>query len=140
ATAASLRLEFHAASNALGEYGLIDDVMLAPGTIATYVPGGRPGLFTFLAPATSRLQLLRDPFAAAGGRIGMWALGLDLAASRPVLGYGLGSEAELASIYAAERVRRPLEHFHSFYLRLLLEGGAVLLASVLILFGYLLVG
>src|SRR5690606_33605217 len=58
----------------------------------------------------------------------------------PVLGYGLGSEAALAEKYAAERVRRPLEHFHSFYLRMLLEGGAILLASVLILLGHLVVG
>jgi len=140
ATADSLRLEFQPGSGALGEYGLLDDVMLAATSTATYVPGQRPGLFTFLTPATSRLQLLRQPFAAAGGRIGMWALGLDLAAARPILGYGPGSEAALAEEYAAERVRRPLEHFHSLYLRLLLEGGALLLASVLVLFGYVLVG
>src|SRR5690606_7264254 len=56
-----------------------------------------------------------------------------LAAARPVLGYGLGSSQAIADEYAGERVRRPLEHFHSLYVQLLVEGGAVLLATFLLL-------
>lgn len=63
----------------------------------------------------------------------MWLLGLEVAAARPVLGYGLGMEGEIAQMYAHEAIRRTLQHFHSFYLRVLIEGGSVLLATVLVL-------
>src|SRR5690606_9554442 len=97
-----------------------------------------PGLFTPLAPTLARLELLRRPLETSGGRVGMWLLGLDLAAARPVLGHGLGSGQALAEEHGAERVRRPLDHFHSLYVQLLVEGGAVLFATFLVLAGGLL--
>ncbi|MFO7546527.1 MAG: O-antigen ligase family protein [Trueperaceae bacterium] len=139
-----LRLEFHASGAAVGVYGLVDNVSLVPepldGAVAgpvlatdTYVPGPRPSIRTWLSPTTQRLRALTDPATAEGGRISMWLLGLDVAAARPVLGYGLGMEAEVARMYAHQSIRRTLQHFHSFYLRLLIEGGAVLLATVLVI-------
>ena len=93
AGAIRLRLTLQAKGAGAGAYGLVDDVQLERGARATaYVPGRRPGLATLLRPVTARLETLRDPEAVAGGRLGMWQLGLELAAARPVLGYGPGSE------------------------------------------------
>lgn len=74
---------------------------------------------------------LRDPLGASGGRIGMWAFSLRLAAARPVLGYGFGVVDELVRPQAPRFTAFPLEHPHSFYLQLLLQGGSALLVAVL---------
>lgn len=135
--AARLSLELQIRGGA-GAYGLVDDLMLASTSTTAYVPGRRPGLFTPLAPTLARLELLRRPLETSGGRVGMWYLGLDLASARPVLGHGLGSSHALADEHAARRVRQPLEHFHSLYVQLLVEGGSVLFAAFLVLTGGLL--
>lgn len=139
-----LHLDFVSSGTTVGPYGWVDDVSLVlephgigdAGAVVdrdVYVPGPRPSLRTWLSPATQRLRELTDLSTAEGGRVAMWLLGLEVAAARPVLGYGLGMEGEIAQMYAHEAIRRTLQHFHSFYLRVLIEGGSVLLATVLVL-------
>ncbi len=129
----AIGLEFQTAGSGTGAYGWIDDVSLVPGAVPAglpYVAGSRPGLRDLVAPAGRRLGALADPASADGGRMAMWLVGLDVASARPILGYGPGTEATVARTYASRAIRRSLLHFHSFYLRLLIEGGAVLLATV----------
>lgn len=108
---------------------------------AGYVPGQGPGLFGWAQPAVRRLEVFaNDPTGASGGRLAMWLLGVDLAQARPVLGYGPGSEVAVADTFAASRIATPLDHFHSLYVKVLLEGGVVLLGALLVLLGGLVAG
>lgn len=61
----------------------------------------------------------------------MWYFSLELASLRPFLGYGFGVVEHLVQPEAPRYVADPLPHPHSFYLQLLLEGGALLLVAVL---------
>lgn len=61
----------------------------------------------------------------------MWYFSLELAPLRPFLRYGFGVVEHLVQPEAPRYVADPLPHPHSFYLQLLLEGGALLLVAVL---------
>ncbi len=116
----------------LGTYGLVDAIEIERGDSATeYVPGPSAGLRAYLGPLVPRLLALRDPLAASGGRISMWYFRLELASLRPFLGYGFGVVEHLVQPEAPRYVADPLPHPHSFYLQLLLEGGALLLVAIL---------
>lgn len=141
AATAAIGLEFQAVGSGTGAYGWIDDISLVPGVAPadqSYVAGPRPGLRVLTAPASQRFRALADPASADGGRMAMWLVGLDVASARPILGYGPGTEATVAQTYASRAIRRSLLHFHSFYLRLLIEGGVALLATVLVVIARLL--
>lgn len=131
--AATLAVILGSASRTTGAYGLVDAFQLQRGSTATpYAAGGRPGLASLLAPVIQRARLaLRDPAVASGGRLQTWWAGVQIAAARPVLGYGPGSGVRVDKEYALDYVPRPLDHFHSFYLKLLIEGGSVTLAAFL---------
>lgn len=122
-------------SKELGVYGDLDALQLERGGEASpYVPGPSAGLRAYLGPLVPRLLAMRDPLAASGGRISMWYFSLQLARARPFLGYGFGVVEHLVRPEAPRHVLDPLKHPHSFYLELLLEGGALLLVSVMGLF------
>lgn len=127
-----LRLTIGNDTRELGTYGLVDAIQIERGDSATeYVPGPSAGLRAYLGPLVPRLLALRDPLTASGGRISMWYFSLELASLRPFLGYGFGVVEHLAQPEAPRYVADPLPHPHSFYLQLLLEGGALLLVAVL---------
>lgn len=131
--AATLTLAVIGPAATTGSYGEVDAFQLERGARATpYTAGDRPGLGVFLAPVTSRVaSFLRDPEGASVDRLGMWWAGLQLAALRPILGYGPGSEVRVVRRYALDYYPRPLDHFHDFYLKMLIEGGSVTLAAFL---------
>ncbi len=132
ARSASLRLVIADDAGDTGTYGDVTAFQLEKGTSATpYVPGPRPGLGALAGPVLTRWLVLRDPTEASGGRLSMWWFGLQIASYRPVLGYGPGSELRLVEQYALDYVPRPLAHLHSFYLKMLVEGGSVTLAALL---------
>ena len=132
ARAASLKLMIADDAGKTGSYGDVTAFQLEDGATATpYVAGPRPGLAALVGPLATRWLALRDPTQASGGRVSMWWFGLQLASYRPVLGYGPGSELRLVKRYALDYVPRPLTHLHSFYLKMLVEGGSVTLAALL---------
>lgn len=112
-------------------YGEVDAFQLERGTIATsYVPGATSWLSGTRWPLLHRWLALDHPAAATGGRLTMWRFGLRLASHRPLLGYGPGSEVPLVTTYNASHTPLPLDHLHSFYLKMLVEGGALSLAAL----------
>jgi hypothetical protein len=132
ARSASLTLVIADDAGGTGSYGDVTALQLEKGASATpYVPGPRPGLGVLAGPVLTRWLALRDPTQASGGRLSMWWFGLQLASYRPVLGYGPGTELRLVKRYALDYVPRPLTHLHSFYLKMLVEGGSVTLAALL---------
>ena len=132
ARSASLKLVIADDAGNTGTYGDVTAFQLQDGASATpYVPGPRPGLRSLAGPLLTRWLALRDPTQASGGRLSMWWFGLQLASYRPVLGYGPGTELSLVKKYALDYVPRPLTHLHSFYLKMLVEGGSVTLAALL---------
>lgn len=127
-----LSITIAADSRDVGAFGLVDAIQLEAGTAATpYRAGPSAGIRAYLGPLVPRLLALRDPIAASGGRISMWHFSLQLAAARPFLGYGFGVVEHLVAPQAPRYVADPLNHPHSFYLQLLLEGGTLLLMAVL---------
>lgn len=133
AGATSLRLEVADDGRRTGPYGEVTAVQLERGTaMGAYVPGPRPGLSAFFGPVAKRVLALQDPTQASGGRLSMWWFGVQLASYRPVLGYGPGSELRLVKQYALDYIPRPLAHLHSLYLKVLVEGGSVTLAALLV--------
>lgn len=129
---AELSITVAADSRDVGAYGLVDAIQVEAGTAATpYRAGPSAGVRAYLGPLVPRLLGLRDPIAASGGRISMWHFSLQFAAARPFLGYGFGVVEHLVAQQAPRYVADPLNHPHSFYLQLLLEGGTLLLMAVL---------
>jgi O-antigen ligase len=94
-------------------------------------------LATLLLPqsVTARVISLQDPLQIQGDRLHMWEMALTIARDKPVFGHGFGAWRELALVVDPHFNLRDLPHPHSLYLELLIDGGAVLLASVLIWLG-----
>lgn len=127
-----LRLSIVSASAIAGKYGLIDSIQCERGSrVTSYVPGRATGIGAFFRPVWTRITALRHPITAAGGRLPMWWLGLVLAAKRPVLGYGPGTEIVLVRELGPNILYKSFSHLHSFYLKMLVEGGSLALATVL---------
>lgn len=118
----------------LGACGYVNSLQLEEGAKATpYVPGRRPGVADLFRPLIHRTErAFRRPIGSLRGRIAMWRAGFRIASVRPLLGYGPGSGAVLARNVAARYDGQPLTHFHSLYLKVLLEGGVATLIPLLI--------
>ena len=122
----------------LGSYGWLDAVQLERGAEASpYLPGPPPEPWDYLGPLAPRLAQLLEPGRSSGGRLFMARLGLELAAGRPLLGYGYGAWQRLVPEVEPSFPVDTLPHSHNLYVELLLEAGSLTLVALLLFLGAL---